>query len=866
MRPSRILLVEDSETDAAALTRFLTRGLDGLYVIAHADRCESGLTMAAEFAPDVILLDYDLPDCTGLEFLEALHERFGETAPIVLAITGQANPRIAADLIVHGALDYLAKSEMSEESVRLAVRQAIRTRALRDDLSDRTRERERSQADLVASLERASYLAKVSDVLMRTLDVRSVLETIARLSLPQLGDACFVDLAEGPMLVRHSVAMSDAMRERAGTIAFMRAPFLDAGEGAPRAMRTMEGISYEADWLPAVARWDAVIAELVAAGSIAALIAVPLVFDGQAMGALSFISIEPYDAYAQNVAEEIGRRASAALANARAFERQRAAITSSEAARRRMHVVARISEVFTRSLEWREAFAAATDLLVPSFCDSVSIAIEDGALVTVAAAPAGSVVLGSLPPITTASAASAFANDATHATMTVAITGANGHRHGVMTFTAVGVRRFTLDDLALAEDLGRRAGMFMENARLFEREREIARGLQTSLLPLEIPSMAGVTIAAVCVAGVEGVDVGGDWYDVVRLPNGRIAFAVGDVAGRGVLAAAIMGQLRSSLRAYVLEGLEPGDALARLNIFMLSQERMTFATVGLGVIDAATGVLHYASAGHLPPLIRESDGTASFLETASALPVGLMNDAYYEQSEHRLAPDASITLFTDGLIESRARPIDAGLTQLLAVARRSHESPDAFVNELLVALAPGAPETSDDDVTALTLRFEPVADQGGFAPREPSLAVTYPAIASSAPEMRRRLTAFLKTIGFPAWEAGNVQLAAGEALANAIQHAYCGVAQPGLVTLRAASSGGRLRVEVRDHGVWRQKRRETGPALLAENGRGITLMHALCNEAIVERDGAGTRVRLMFAFGATASEPLDATAANGARS
>jgi CheY-like chemotaxis protein/anti-sigma regulatory factor (Ser/Thr protein kinase) len=890
VRARRVLLVEDNPADARLLSRYLDRD-DASYELATATTGEDGLDLVRSLRPDVVLLDYDLPDLDGLEFLDELGRARDTEQPVVLAITGQSDPRVAAELIRRGALDYLAKTDLTEEAVRLAVRQAVRTRTMREDLERRTREREASRAELVASLERASYLASVSELMTRSLDVRSVLDTIALLVLPYLADACIIDVLEDGVLTRRTIELSEPMRARVPGELPRHAPSLEAGEGVGRAIRSAQSVSYGKAWLTAVARWDADIAALLRADAVASLIVVPLLFDDKPLGAISFAAARPHSPHAQGVAEEVARRASAAIANARSFEAQRIAMQLSEAARRRLNTVSRVSAVFARSLEWRETMTALADLLVPAFCDhAMVVVVDDGHPRIIASRSVDPALQAGIERVSTAfppgrtvgagigavleTGRTQFYDDAVelvahlperqHAHlvaqlglsgyMSVPIVSTAGEVLGAMALSGTGARRFTLDDLSVADDLGRRAGMYMANARLFEREREIARALQTSLLPAQIPVVDGVEFAAHVIAGAEGVEVGGDWYDVVPLRGGKVAFAIGDVAGRGVLAAATMGQLRSSLRAYVLEGLQPSDALARLNAFVLSQERMQFATIGIGVLDTASGVLRFASAGHLPPVLIGAGGETSLLRTASSLPVGLVADEFYEQSEHQLAPGDVLTLYTDGLIESRTRGIDEGLAAMLALCADETGAPEALVAKLLGRLGSDA----GDDVTVLALRFAAGRSGDGRAETLPALGATYPAIPSSSPTVRHRLEAYLDEVGLDPARVGDALLAAGEAIANAIEHAYAGSREHGLFSVRAFfADPTAIVIEVLDHGVWRQKSTDGVSPLLAERGRGLTLMHALSDDVTVEHDDTGTRIRLVFAY---APVPADAGA------
>jgi len=882
-RARRILLVEDSAADASLVVRYLTRD-DAEYEITVKTTAADGLAHAREHAPDVVLLDYDLPDGDGLEFIDELGTlawRDGG-APVILALTGQTDPRIAAALIRHGALDYMSKDDLTEESARLAVRQAVRTREMRETLERRTRENDESRRALVAAFERASFLANVSELLARALDHVSVLDTIALLAIPYLGDVCFVDMIGGEDTVTRRYAASSRMQATLDTAEFERPPLLEGNEGAARAIRSGNTAVYGPTWLHAVARFDPGVAAMLRQGQVGSVVVAPLEFDDRRLGSLTFVSRGTHRDDARDTAEEFARRASTALVNARAFAAERAATRASEASRARLHVLARVSELLGRTLESDAAIATLTEVLIPAFCDHVTVVLApaEGEPRVVVSASAEARTQSAMDDAirnfgavegrdvgiaaTLRHGRTEFYADAATlgrrlreprmretvgalnftSYLAVAIPDANGRTQGGIIFGTQLGRRFTRDDVTIGEDLGRRLGVFLNNANLFAREREIARALQQSLLPPELPMVPGVDFAARYIAGAAGMDVGGDWYDVVPLASGSVAFAIGDVAGRGLLAAATMGQMRSSLRAYLLEGLEPSDALARLNGFVLSQERNTFATVGVGLLDVRTGLLRYASAGHLPPLLLDAASPPRLVEVMPSLPVGVIADAVYEQSERPLAPGATLVLYTDGLIESRTRGLEQGFGELLHVSAGPERDPEALVAAIVARM--GVAE-SDDDVTLLALRSTRMGEAAFDDALAEGLAVTYPALPPSAPLARARLAEYLRAQAIAPELVGDVLLAAGEAVANAVEHAYGGAVQPGIFTMRASLRPGILTLNVVDHGIWRQ-RGTTVPTAFDDRGRGFMLMEAMASSVRVRHDVTGTRVSLVFAF------------------
>jgi serine phosphatase RsbU (regulator of sigma subunit) len=233
-----------------------------------------------------------------------------------------------------------------------------------------------------------------------------------------------------------------------------------------------------------------------------------------------------------------------------------------------------------------------------------------------------------------------------------------------------------------------------------ERERRIAQTLQRSLLPAQLPDLPSLELAAQYLPGGEGDEVGGDWYDVIPLRDGDVVLVMGDVVGRGIPAAALVGKLRNALRAYVVEGHPPEDALERLN-HLVDRPAQEMATVLVARFRPSSGALRWASAGHLPALLRRADGSSLFLEGGRSVPLGALAHVAFEADETTLAPGDTLMLFTDGLVERRGVPLDESLEQLRLVAPVGGDAAvlcDAIVDALL-------PEgTEADDVAVLTAR------------------------------------------------------------------------------------------------------------------------------------------------------------------
>ena len=277
---------------------------------------------------------------------------------------------------------------------------------------------------------------------------------------------------------------------------------------------------------------------------------------------------------------------------------------------------------------------------------------------------------------------------------------ARGETLGAITFALSEGRRVHDDeDRELGEELGRRAGMAIENARLYATVRRTAITLQRSLLPSGLPDVPGWQAAARYLPGEAGAAVGGDWYDVFPLPNGSFGLAVGDVMGRGVPAAAGMGRVRSALQAHLYDTWDAVEALSRLDALVADLRIVPFATVLAAVLDPATGEVTLCTAGHPPPLVR-SGRDARVVEVTIGPPVGAPLGSRVPSSV-TLAPGDVLLLYTDGLVETREATLDERLDRLCAVTADAPEQPSALLDRVLDAmLAPTMP----DDVAVVAVR------------------------------------------------------------------------------------------------------------------------------------------------------------------
>ncbi|MFI7610607.1 SpoIIE family protein phosphatase [Nonomuraea terrae] len=264
---------------------------------------------------------------------------------------------------------------------------------------------------------------------------------------------------------------------------------------------------------------------------------------------------------------------------------------------------------------------------------------------------------------------------------------------------------FTTSDLLLVEDIARRAGLALDNARLYERQRRVAETMQRHLLP-QLPHVPGLRMTARYLPAPDASQVGGDWYDAFPLPGGATGLVIGDVVGHDLEAASGMAQICNMLRAYAGELDEPPSKIVeRLDQAVTRMVEAAMATVVFARVERADGrwLLRWTNAGHPPPLLVEHDGRTRYLEDAGGLLLGTDIMAAREDAAVALPPQSTLLLYTDGLIESRTRSLDEGMADLSRYAASLARHPlDGMCDALLGRTRP---EDNDDDVALLALRI-----------------------------------------------------------------------------------------------------------------------------------------------------------------
>ncbi|MET8608989.1 SpoIIE family protein phosphatase [Streptomyces misionensis] len=394
---------------------------------------------------------------------------------------------------------------------------------------------------------------------------------------------------------------------------------------------------------------------------------------------------------------------------------------------------------------------------------------------------------------------------------------------------AVDGRSYTFTCTPVAEDGDRDGGVLVfatdvtdhaeaaERLRASERrQRETAVTLQRSLLPQDLEQPDDLRIAATYQPGGTEAAVGGDWYDVITLGGGRTALVIGDVMGRGVRAAAVMGQLRTAVRAYARLDLPPHEVLQLLDGLATEIDPNQIATCAYAVHDPNEGRLVYASAGHLPILVRDEHGTVSRTEEPTGPPLGT-GGWMHSSGSIALGPGSTAVLYTDGLVERRDEDLDEGIAALERALAGATGSPQVVCDRLVRSA--GVTADHDDDVAVLVLQQPARTGPDGELFRNAALELL--GGVEAAPRARAFASGVLTSWRFPAELHDLGVLATSELVANSLQHGT----PP--MRLRLRRTDRRLIVEVTDGDDHLPRRRRAEPA--DESGRGIAIVATIAS-------------------------------------
>jgi serine/threonine-protein kinase RsbW len=501
-------------------------------------------------------------------------------------------------------------------------------------------------------------------------------------------------------------------------------------------------------WVPDLVSDGRFVADALVSDGLESAFAFPIRYRGACVGVVEMLSTEPRerDLAVLQLMDAVGSHLGELLhASTLAAEREQL-VDELLAARRRNEFLLKATQVLSEVFDYREMVERLAEVSVPVLADLclIDVVEEDGQIRRMAARHADP---------TKRSLADELRRDyppdptGTHPTVEVMRTGhsmwsshmddefirstGRGDRHyeivkqlgftsymtvplgrlddrvlGTVTLVSAGSgRRFSEKDLVLAEQLATQVSSVFSRARAYDRERRISHELQRNLLPDAIPHIAGWDVAARYLPAGMGVEVGGDWYDLIPITERLVALVVGDVEGHDLEAARIMSRLRHTLGLLVLEEQAPGRALERLNRTSLSGIQPRLATALVGVLDVVTGDITFSSAGHHSP-VQISGGRAVELPVTPGPPLGVQG-CHYKDQEYRL-DDGCLVMFTDGLVECRGTYLDDGLQQLEVTLRSAPRPDPASVADYVIESMTADARRTDDIVVLAARRQEGV--------------------------------------------------------------------------------------------------------------------------------------------------------------
>ncbi len=386
-------------------------------------------------------------------------------------------------------------------------------------------------------------------------------------------------------------------------------------------------------------------------------------------------------------------------------------------------------------------------------------------------------------------------------------------------------RAVSAEDRQLVMALFGHISLAMQHVRQLEIARETSLTLQRSLLPVS-------TLPAGCAVryepAVSPLEIGGDFYDVLPVGDNHIGIIVGDCVGRGLSAAAVMGQLRASTRALLLTGAEPAKVLEHLDSVAEFIPDAFCATVFVAIADMDAETLHYSSAGHVPPVFATGAGYPELLTDGHSVPLAVHRREPRPQASRPLPAGSTLLLYTDGLVERRDRSIDEQIDQVARVLFDTAALPvDAVADEILTRLAPTA--GYDDDVAIVVYRCppRPLLIDADAAPRRLS-------------DVRHQVSDWLEGNGIGQPLADDIILVVNEACSNCVEHAYRG-REPGRMRIEAEVVDDRVRFCVVDSGSWKVPPDDPGT-----RGRGLLLINRISDEVTVRGNDDGTSVEMTF--------------------
>jgi serine phosphatase RsbU (regulator of sigma subunit) len=655
----------------------------------------------------------------------------GATAATPIRVRGRAVGAVSFSLPAGRALDEADRSFLVALGERFG--QAL--------------ERARAYVSEREERDRQSFLVEASRLLTSSLDRDETLRELARLAVPRVADWCAIDMLrpDGTVEMVAAEHIDPAKVRFAEQIRRSHPPRPEDPMGVSRVIRTGEP-----ELVTNVQQGHPDLPELVRKLDLRSVMTVPLTVNGEAVGAARLAAAESgrrYDEEDLSLAVDLARIASAAITNARLYEAERLARRAAEEARRRLTLLAEAGAAFASTLQYDSVLEILTNVATAKLADwcVVFLAGPEGRIERVASAhrdPVKSDLVRemaethfpepdedqSLVMRAIASGEPAFVpnvgNDFYDRVLSSPEQRALARRIGIRSLIVVPLlargrslgalvlvrsiepQPFDDDDLQFALELSRRAALALDNSRLYGERDRVAATLQRSLLPPALPRIPGIEIGEVYRPAEEGIEVGGDFYDVFQTSPSDWTIVVGDVCGKGPAAAAMMGLSRYTIRTAAMSERRPSRILSVLNSAMLQQdEEQRFCTVCCGRLHTGLGRarLTLSCGGHPLPFLHRADGSLESVGNFGPL-VGAFDDVDWHDVVVDLAPGDLCVFYTDGVTDDRQDPGGFGEETLKRVIRSSSGLDAQTVADRIVAEVVGVLGSPRDDIAVLTLR------------------------------------------------------------------------------------------------------------------------------------------------------------------
>jgi len=692
--------------------------------------------------------------------------------------------------------------------------------------------------------------AEANAALAQTPGLHGTLDTLVRLLVPDYADWTMINLLEGTDRLRAVAVFHRDPKHSAVCARIVNVEMQLTGEGAnAEVMATGQPVclpSLPFARVEPVMRRAGIPADALAAFEelgFASAVFVPLTHRGVTIGVMQMVRSHaratPYDERDVPLFGDLAAAASTAIANAQIFD----ALLDSE---RHLAVVSRASDELARSLSLQDTYDTFVRIVVPELADWASIAIVERGIVTAVSAahvdPARSADALLVPQaarevIRTGSPQLAMLLDEAdelrlRSSVTVPLI-VDGETYGALSAGSMALDRlFTQEELPLFAELARRASAAIGNARRYEQEHRVATALQAAALPKSLPNGAGYQFNGHYTPGRTEMQIGGDWYDALRLADGRIMISIGDVLGSGLEAATTMSNLRQVIRGVAQVRPDPSLMLDAADKTLRADRPDRLVTAFIGVIDPVTSTLTYASAGHPAALMRAPDGSIAELRT-TGLPLGLRERSDAATATVAVAPGSMLVCYTDGLIESTHDIFEGERRLHAAIASPSIEAsaePARTIHDEVLF------DGAHDDVAILAVRMP--------GPDVPDPFTRF-ALRSDDPErvsaVRRAFSIMLAERGADKEAAYSAELVFGELLGNVARYA------PGDFDVAIDFATEEPVLHLLDNGPGFRFNPNLPDDVLSERGRGLYIVSSLAKSFSVDpRLGGGSHARAVL--------------------